>query len=304
MKFQLRYCPALKQKPNGNDSTDRQESTRSKFDPFADPLPELLIARIPTLNPTHTLVLNKYPVIHNHFIIATKADKPQTGLLEEDDLGLTYACLHAWRGRQGEDNTSRLFAFFNSGEHSGASQVHRHLQFLPVEDMASSDSAEWSPLIDRMTVRAHPALPLFQEPSLPILHLATPLEEGLSSADLHRKYMLLMRAALSATRFPGRPVNERLAVEREGQTILSYNLAMTTDRMAIFPRSQEAVGIPGAGPESSVAVNGTILAATFMVKDETEWDVLRDNHTLLDRMLTSIGFPLASWQPLTSGTKI
>jgi ATP adenylyltransferase len=116
--------------------------------------------------------------------------------------------------------------------------------------------------------------------------------------------MLLMRAALSAARSPGRPLNEGLTVERDGQTLLSYNLAMTTDRMAIFPRSQEAAAIPGAGAESDVAVNGTILAGTFMVKDEIEWDLLREHHALLDPMLTSIGYPLASWQPLTPGTKI
>lgn len=30
---------------------------------------------------------------------------------------------------------NQLFAFFNSGKHSGASQPHRHIQFLPVEEM-------------------------------------------------------------------------------------------------------------------------------------------------------------------------
>ncbi|EXJ57055.1 hypothetical protein A1O7_07399 [Cladophialophora yegresii CBS 114405] len=292
--FQLRYCPALQKKPQGNDSGSKPKSTGTKFDPFAAPAPELLIAQIPAPNPSHTLVLNKYPVIHNHFIIATKDNKPQTDLLEEDDLGLTYACLRAWQTHQDEGRSSRLFAFFNSGEHSGASQVHRHLQFLPVEDMASSDNQEWGPLIDRMNTRVHPNMPLFQDPCLPILHFSTPLEEGVSKAELHRKYLSLMRAAMSAMQRPDQHGNEELAVEMNGQTLLSYNLAMTTDRMAICPRSQEATAIPGAGPGSSVAINGTILAGTLMVKDETEWDILRQDHALLDELLTAIGYPLAS----------
>ncbi|OAP63598.1 hypothetical protein AYL99_02825 [Fonsecaea erecta] len=294
--FQLRYCPALKKKPQGDTSGRKKEPSGPKFDPFENPPAELLVAQIPAQNPSHALVLNKYPVIHNHFIIATKANKPQTDLLEEDDIGLTHTCLRAWQDQRHDGSSPRLFAFFNSGEHSGASQVHRHLQFLPVEDMAGSSNGEWRLLIDRMNVPAHPHLPLFQDPSLPILHFSTPLEPDASAADLHSKYVLLMRAALCATQSSGQPLDQGLAIEQNGKTLVSYNLAMTTDRMAICPRKQEAACIPGAGPESSVAINGTILAGTLMVKDETEWDVLRRNHSLIDEILASIGFSLTSWK--------
>ncbi|KAH0832652.1 hypothetical protein AYO21_04803 [Fonsecaea monophora] len=294
--FQLRYCPALKKKPQGDAFVPKKKPLGPHFDPFEDPPAELLIAQIPAHNASHNLVLNKYPVIHNHFILATKANKPQTDLLEADDIGLTHACLRAWHDQRHGGDPSRLFAFFNSGEHSGASQMHRHLQFLPVEDMAGPNSREWRLLIDRMTVPAHPDLPLFQDPSLPVLHFSTPLEPDASAADLHRRYVLLVQAALSAAEFPGQPLDQSLAIERNGKTLISYNIAMTTERMAICPRRQEAVDIPGAGPESSVAINGTILAGTLMVKDETEWDVLRETHSLLDDMLTAIGFSLTSWK--------
>ena len=306
VEFQLRYCPALKRKPQGDSSDTNKQSTASKFDPFADPAPELLIAQIPDSNASHALVLNKYPVIQNHFIIATKENKPQTDLLEKDDLVLTHACLRAWQGAVRRDGSfsSRLFAFFNSGEHSGASQVHRHLQFLPENDMAGADNYDWKVLIDRMSIRAHPSLPLFQDPTLPILHFSSPLDQTISDSDLHQKYILLIKAAMSATQYPGQPLKEDLAIDRKGKTLISYNLAMTTEKIAIFPRCQEAVAIPGAGPESSVAINGTILAGTLMVKDETEWDILRQNHSLLDGMLTSIGYPFFSWDRQSSGTKI
>lgn len=59
----------------------------------------------------------------------------------------TYACLRAWGGA--DSKQKRLFAFFNSGDHSGASQPHRHLQFLPVEQMRDSEEASgWELLID------------------------------------------------------------------------------------------------------------------------------------------------------------
>jgi len=123
-----------------------------KFDPFDNPIPELLIGSIPKHNPSHILVLNKYPIIPNHFILATKTNKEQTHILEEDDISMAYECLKEWeKPEDSKDQPGRLFAFFNSGEHSGASQAHRHLQFLPVEDIKRDvGNGKWTLLIDLM----------------------------------------------------------------------------------------------------------------------------------------------------------
>jgi len=294
-KFQLRYCPALAEKPKGDGKSPSKDAKRSKFDPFAEPPEELLVASVPSGQASHALVLNKFPVIQNHFIMATTANKPQTDLLEDADICMTLACLRAWKDDQADTSERRLFAFFNSGEHSGASQVHRHVQFLPVEDMSGSEPNDWGLLLDRMTTRAHPELPLFQDPSLPFLHFSTPIEEEPLSTTLYSRYVLLMNAALSAARFPHQPLVQDMPIEKNGQTVFSYNLAMTTDRMAICPRRSEAAAIPTAGPDSSVALNGTILAGTLMVKRETEWDILRQSPCLLDDMLSVIGYPPVSW---------
>jgi ATP adenylyltransferase len=91
-------------------------------------------------------VLNKFPVIPDHFILATKEFKKQTDLLEEADLEAAYNCLKAYK-----DEGEELFGFFNSGEHSGASQPHRHIQFLPVQSMRSGLKEEtWRPLADHL----------------------------------------------------------------------------------------------------------------------------------------------------------
>ena len=93
----------------------------------------LLVAQIPVYKPTHSLVLNKYPVIPQHSILATIPYKEQTDLLDVEDLDVAYACLKAWEANS-EDSMPerRLFAFFNSGEHSGASQAHRHVCITPL----------------------------------------------------------------------------------------------------------------------------------------------------------------------------
>lgn len=121
---------------------------KQRIDPFENPPVALHIADIPATNPTHLLVLNKFPIIAEHFILATKSNKKQTHLLEQDDLEATYACLKAWRDESNSKH-KRLFAFFNSGEHSGASQPHRHVQFLPLEKMREHDAnSSWDLLLD------------------------------------------------------------------------------------------------------------------------------------------------------------
>ena len=170
----MRYCPALAKKPKPSSAKVEDGTTNQKPDPFESPPADLLIAAVPRKEPSHNLVLNKYPVISNHSIIATKTSKPQTDLLEEDDLAVTYACLGAWSESSADDPPRRLFAFFNSGEQSGASQAHRHLQFLPFEDMAGSDTTqeEWGLLIDKMNYPFPEKSHFLHNPLLPFRHYA------------------------------------------------------------------------------------------------------------------------------------
>jgi ATP adenylyltransferase len=140
--------------PNLAGATPKQ-----KTDPFENPPEALHLVDIPATNPTHFLVLNKFPIIPQHFILATKPNKKQTHVLEQDDLEATYACLKAWH-EGADDSHRRLLAFFNSGEHSGASQPHRHLQFLPVESMRDSEKINnWDMLIDLILARQEASPP-------------------------------------------------------------------------------------------------------------------------------------------------
>jgi ATP adenylyltransferase len=252
-------------------------------------------------------------VIPNHFILATKLNKPQTSLLEKQDLAATYACLKAWEESSipssENGSKSRLFAFFNSGEQSGASQPHRHLQFLPVEDMISQDgSSEWAPLIDRPISGSQHApqdvgslVPL---DDLPFVSFAVGLQSP-SADELHQTYLSLYRAAVGAVKRhslgDSTNVNGELAspsTASEGPADISYNLAMTTSRMMICPRLSETAQIPldesskrGLVNEGSVSLNGTILAGTLMVKAESEWEALRCRPETLEGILETVGVP-------------
>lgn len=285
---------AKKPKPSPAESTDG--APNRKPDPFENPPPDLLVAALPTKAPSHNLVLNKYPVIPNHSIIATKTSKPQTGVLEEDDLAITYACLRAWSEGSSPDSPRRLFAFFNSGEHSGASQPHRHLQFLPFEDMAGLTTLQdgWALLVDKMNQPFPQTPPFLHHPSIPFRHYALRIPPQPSSPELYQTYLTLYRTAVEAVReFNAEPPAKDKSESRDPTAAaISYNLAMTVDMMAICPRRSEAAAVPSSEGEGSVAINGTILAGTLMVKDPLEWDSLRHDPDLLSNVLSMIGFPV------------
>lgn len=306
LQYQLRYCPALGKKPS-NLKSDNGPKT-PKPDPFENPSPELLIAQFPPGNPTYNLILNKFPVIPNHFLLVTKDWQAQTDVLEKTDLEATYECLKAWdtdgdgsRSANGSSPKS-LFAFFNSGDDSGASQPHRHLQFLPVEAMRQPGSESWHPLIDLLTSQptspSPSSTPKFQHLSgLPFAHFALPIPPNPSADTLYFIYLTLYKAAAAATRGQT-PSQVTEPITTEGPAAISYNLAMTRSTMLICPRRQETALVP-VDPATArdiadpgvLSLNGTILAATLMVKAEGEWDSLRENPEHLTQVLATIGYP-------------
>ncbi|KAJ5114500.1 ATP adenylyltransferase C-terminal [Penicillium alfredii] len=325
--YQLRYCPALAKKPSNLQQQQPSPAGPKppKPDPFQDPSPDLLIAQFPAEKPAYSLVLNKFPVIPNHFILATVDWQAQTDLLVREDLEATYECLRAWgvdesfhEGSNGSSTSSsfpspknpkkKLFAFFNSGDDSGASQPHRHLQFLPVEAMRAQPSSEkeptspnpaWDPLIETLSTTSSTSQSSFQSLSqLPFAHFALPLPPNPSPETLHTIYLRLYRAAVAATH--GQTADQYPEnIPTEGPAVISYNLAMTLSTMLICPRRQETARVPVDAAAASekildsgvLSLNGTLLAGTLMVKAESEWDALRRNPGLLTGVLADVGHP-------------
>lgn len=289
-QLQLRYCPALAKKPVTQSKPEDED--KPKPNPFLNPSPDLLVTSIPQQNPRHIIVLNKYPVITRHFILATKAVKAQTDLLEEDDLARAYSCLKAWQ-QDGTPSEGKLFAFFNSGEYSGASQPHRHVQFLPVKDMyAGEDRAEWKPLIEYMTLSSKNEIQRQPISSLPFLHFAHLIPDEPSSSRLFQIYERLYKAAEASVfeQDENRGALPHYTSGGHGRVKISYNLAITTSTMAICPRMAEGAHLFSNEEEDSmVSLNGTILAGTLMVKAEREWNALRGDATRLEKLLGAIG---------------
>jgi sulfate adenylyltransferase (ADP) / ATP adenylyltransferase len=309
-QFQLRYCPALSKKPgNGGSESEGSDSRKPKPNPFENPAEGLLVARLPNdRNPTHNLVLNKYPVIHRHSILSTYDFKKQTDFLDSQDLDVTYSCLQAWEAESTEKSPSRLFAFFNSGEHSGASQAHRHLQLLPVEDMMHSESSglDWQPLIDLMTEPLPDDPNVLRNPSLSFRHYAMKIPENPGVGVLQRIYHHLYECASKSVQSWNEegPIEYTAIDNNSGEATVSYNLAMTIHAMAICPRRNETAKIPTADVEGSAAVNGTILGGTLMVKELSDWEVIQQDQVNIDDILTEIGIPSSKDLEISSSARL
>jgi ATP adenylyltransferase len=133
-------------------------------------------------------------------------------------------------------------------------------------------------------------------PGLPFTHFALKLSEQPSPETLYSAYNKLYEAAAAAIRsYISSNKNSGLELHptEGGSSPISYNLAMTTSAMAIVPRRNEGASIKNdRGIEvGSVALNGTLLAGTLMVKLEDEWNALRSDESQLDNILTTIGIP-------------
>lgn len=137
-------------------------------------------------------------------------------------------------------------------------------------------------------------------PILPFVHFAVSLEDHPGPAAILEKYQVLLRAALAGMNGPVTMDSlEKARIDIQGKTTFSYNLAITTKLMVILPRRNESSRIRDAAGESQIAINGTILAGTMMVKTEEEWQQLRREPDTVRRIFRDIAF----WTAEKTGPK-
>ncbi|HEY7697405.1 MAG TPA: DUF4922 domain-containing protein [Vicinamibacteria bacterium] len=94
----------------------QEKSGRNPFLPYER---ELFVADV---SETHVAVLNKFNVLENHLLVVTRAFEEQESLLTAEDFEAI---------RKVFEEFDSLF-FYNAGASAGASQRHKHLQFVPV----------------------------------------------------------------------------------------------------------------------------------------------------------------------------
>lgn len=256
-------------------------------DAFQNP-PEAL--RIADLGPSHFLVLNKFAIAAEHFILTTNEFKDQDHLLEKDDFAAIRACIDGYDNADGGDG---LFTFFNSGEFSGASQARRHIQMIPISRMKDGlgPDSPWSIVADKLTVKDKPFGTIVAK--LPFTAIARNVS-GMDAGQLHSTYLDMYRTGCMVEATITRHQKHETEPPLNGPSRISYNLAMTKDTMVLLPRLSDKIHLQDDKGKSlgiKLSVNGTILAGTVLVKEEHDYKTIKQFPGALKRGLQRIGVP-------------
>jgi len=260
VEYEIRLCPALQKKPTaGTSGTNHTSSSRAKpQDPFAPPYTsDLFVGEICHSEEEYAVLLNKYSVVPRHFLLVTKEYRSQTSPLLPPDLVTAYSLLVAAR-KTGQN----YFAFYNCGVNSGASQPHKHLQFIQVQDDG--------PPIERLARRAK--LETTDKPfsltTLPYANHVYRLPQYMTSpAEIERvltkAFFSLLDLAVSTIRHdPDYPAGKP-----------AFNVLFTLDHMHLIPRRRETYTLKTTGEELSI--NSLGFAGMLLVKSDEELEAVK-----------------------------
>ena len=248
--FIVRVAQNLGRKKAASPKSD----TAPGKDPFLPPYePELYVGEI---SATHVGLLNKFCVLGNHLLMVTRDFAEQTELLDESDF---HALL---RGLAAVDG----LAFYNGGTEAGASQLHKHLQLVPLPLAPGHSGIPLAPWLA-------PGADTTRASSTPFPHAVTAMPGACLTApergarELLERYHALWDALGFSLRDRHQPV--------------PYNLLATRDWLCLVPRTRETWDGLGA--------NGLAFAGALMVTDDAEY-----------RKLESIG-PMQLLRRVTQG---
>ena len=218
------------------DSLARKARTASSpaVDPFADPEPDLLVA---DAGDDHRILLNKYPVIDRHLLIVSRAFVDQSAPLEAADFNAILPLLRDVGG----------LVFYNGDRIAGASQRHRHLQWIPRgKDVAL-------PLLRALESAAGAGHDRCND--WPYRHWIAALPASTwASADGPYALDTCYRAGCRALALAGANAS-------------AYNLLLTRSALLLVPRSRESV--------EDVSINALGFAGSFFVGARARIEAIR-----------------------------
>ncbi|MEQ1439843.1 phosphorylase [Fontimonas sp. SYSU GA230001] len=217
--YVLRVVESLRRKPPPG---------AAQGNPFLPYEPALYVAHLP---PRHVLLLNKFNVIEPHLLAVTEAYEPQSALLGVDDFAAALALLQRLDG----------LVFYNGGRIAGASQPHKHLQWVPSELLPGRPDLPVEAAVMRALADGS------ARAGLPFMHAVASLAPGAGAALLQQRYRALLKAA-------GVPTGDGVSE--------NYNLLLTRRWMMVVPRRVES--------SEGISVNALGFAGALLVRDEAQ----------------------------------
>ena len=231
-RFPVRWVDRLARKPR----PPRQLAGANPFLPWEPAL------EVGPAGPDHVILLNKYPVMDGHLLVITRQFVPQEAPLDAGDVGAMLPLLDEAGG----------LAFYNGGRIAGASQPHRHLQWIPRDDVNRL------PLLAAIEESVGDGLGACAR--LPFRHAIAAMPDG----ALGQRPERILRCYLALCERTGRlgPAGE----------LRPYNLLMTTRAMLVVPRERESV--------EGISINSLGFAGSLFVPQPAMIDRIRQRGPL------------------------
>lgn len=200
--------------------------------PFLPPEPVLTLCE---LAPHHRVLLNKFPVLAHHLLIVTRDFVSQDAPIEAGDFAALARLMRISDG----------LAFYNGGHIAGASQAHRHLQWLPGDSRDPEFLPMWALFDDDQTLQ------------VPFRHARTSLKDiDWQSPDTAGQTLTLRyRQLLTMLDLP------------ERDPMPPYNLLLTRRGMLLVARSAERW--------QGISLNALGFAGSLYVRDRAGLEALR-----------------------------
>ncbi|MGI9279439.1 MAG: DUF4922 domain-containing protein [Endozoicomonas sp.] len=206
LPYEVRILSELRKKPNRNASASNHPNPFLPYDPAM---------HVVDLETGHVLLLNKFNVVDNHYLIVTAEYEDQEEAFELKEFEAVARTLPEFP----------QLVFYNSGRDAGASQPHRHLQSLPVDTLP----------IDQALTNI-PDQPGRLE-SLPYEHLIVQLSS--QTTNQPSQWLQLYRQMI-----------DRLRLRKEDGRLKPYNFLMTDQWMMMIPRTEgryDAISVNALG---------------------------------------------------------
>ncbi len=215
--------------------------------PFLPYDPAMLVA---DASDTHVCLLNKFNVLEHHLLIVTRRFEPQEAPLNLQDFTALWTCLAE----------SDSLGFYNAGAEAGASQPHKHLQWVPLPLAGGGPRVPIEPLIDAAAVRPGT---VGRTTEFPFAHALARFEPRLAESP--------QAAARSTLTLYQAMLGELHLLRDSGPspvTTAPHNLLITQHWMLAVPRSRERV--------DSLSLNALAFAGALLVRNHQQLAFLRD----------------------------
>eukprot|EP01084_Bolivina_argentea_P069282 126092_1 len=138
IKYYICLAENLANKPvmPKNKDTINKKKNKKPFDPFAGPFKKGALVCDINKEKTYKLILNKFPVLPYHSLIISTQFIKQTNQLNAIEFNVMSNVFNSMSMylENKQHNSSNLLVFLNSGILSGATQMHRHLHLITVEN--------------------------------------------------------------------------------------------------------------------------------------------------------------------------